>query len=95
MDKKTILYLLLLQQTFRVSGEADLSDILNRHVTLNALAQNQIKAIQGRFYLFAKYPKYKFCCKVKKKTKTLTLYNTGALFDKSWDLVNESRTVSF
>ena len=87
--------LLLLQQTFRVSGEADLSDILNRHVTLNALAQNQIQAIQGRFYLFAKYPKYKFCCKVKKKTKTLTLYNTGALFDKSWDLVNESRTVSF
>ncbi|MDB9917912.1 hypothetical protein OAD22_09105 [Pseudomonadales bacterium] len=87
--------LLLLQQTFRVSGEADLSDILNRHVTLNALAQNQIKAIQGRFYLFAKYPKYKFCCKVRKKTKTLTLYNTGALFDKTWDLVSESRTVSF
>ena len=87
--------LLLLQQTFRVSGEADFSDILNRHVTLNALAQNQIKAIQGKFYLYAKYPKYYFCCKVKKKTATYTLYSTGALFDKSWDLLNTSKTVSF
>ena len=87
--------LLLLQHRFRVSGAADLSHIFNREITLSALAQNQIQAIQGKFSLFAKYKYFKFCCKKKTKTKTLTLYKTGTLFSKNWDLLSESITVTF
>jgi len=87
--------LLLLQHRFRVSGAADLSQIFNREITLSALAQNQIQAIQGKFSLFAKYKYFKFCCKKRTRTKTLTLYKTGTLFSKNWDLLSESRTVTF
>ena len=74
---------------------ASLSQISNRRVTLNALAQNKIKAIKGKFYLFARYPYFKFCCAIKRTEKRLTLYKTGALFDKNWNLLNESRVVTF
>ena len=87
--------LLLLEHRFRVSGIADLSQISNRRVTLNALAQNKIKAIKGKFFLFARYPYFKFCCAIKRKEKRFTLYKTGALFDKNWNLLNESRVVTF
>jgi len=87
--------LLLLEHRFRVSGIADLSQISNRRVTLNALAQNKIKAIKGKFYLFARYPYFKFCCAIKRTEKRLTLYKTGALFNKNWNLLNESRVVTF
>ena len=87
--------LLLLEHRFRVSGIADLSQISNRRVTLNALAQNKIKAIKGKFYLFARYPYFKFCCAIKRTEKRLTLYQTGALFNKNWNLLNESRAVTF
>jgi hypothetical protein len=87
--------LLLLQHRFRVSGAADLSKISNREITLRAVAQNEIQSIRGTFSLYANYTKIKWCCKKKNKTATLTLYSTGTLFSKNWDLLNESRTVSF
>jgi hypothetical protein len=87
--------LLLLEHRFRVSGASDLSQVANRQITLSALAQNRLKAIKGEFYLFVKYPYFEFCCLIKTARKELTLYKTGALFDKKWNLLKASRTVSF
>ena len=87
--------LLLLEHRFRVSGTSDLSQVANRKITLSALAQNRIKAIKGEFYLFVNYPYFKFCCSIKTARTEFTLYKTGALFNKKWNLLKASRTVSF
>ena len=87
--------LLLLQHTFRVTGSADLSKLTSRRVTLSANAQNRIRAVEGRFYLYGFYRYFKWCCKFKKREKRVTLYNTGALFKKNWTLLSASKTVTF
>lgn len=87
--------LLLLQHTFRVTGAADLSKLTSRRVTLSANAQNRIRAVEGRFYLYGFYRYFKWCCKFKKREKRVTLYNTGALFKKNWTLLSASQTVTF
>ena len=87
--------LLLLSTRLRVDGAANLSNVLNRQVTLSAVAQSQLEAIRGTFYLFARYPTYRFCCSFPQKEARLTLYRTGSLFNKNWNLLNASQTVSF
>ena len=87
--------LLLLSTRLRVDGAANLSNVLNRQVTLSAVAQSRLEAIRGTFYLFARYPTYRFCCSFPQKEARLTLYSTGSLFNKNWNLLNASKTVSF
>ena len=54
-----------------------------------------MKAIEGEFYLWVKYPGYKFCCSFPTKTATKTLYNTGALYDKTWQMIDYSDSFKF
>lgn len=86
--------MLLLDTSLTATGTADLSQILRREVTLSAKVTNALEAIKGKFSLYARYPVWKWWG-FRTKEKTFTLYSTGALFDKSWDLLNVSKTVCF
>ena len=86
--------LLLVGENLGIVGEVDFNQLGNGKVTLRASAVNQLRAIEGDFYLFAKYKKYKWCCKIKNKEARFTLYSTGALYDKTWTLLSEQATLS-
>ena len=62
---------------------------------LSVDAQNQIRAVEGRFYLYGFYRYFKWCCKFPKREARVTLYETGALFNKNWTLLSASQTVTF
>lgn len=87
--------LLVLNEKLSVSGVADLSQVGRRRVAMSLVANNRLKAIQGEFYLFARYPVYRFCCSIRTKESRLTLYRTGALYNKNWKLLNHYRLVTF
>lgn len=87
--------LLVLNEKLSVSGVADLSEVGRRRVAMSLVAHNRLKAIQGEFYLFARYPVYRFCCSIRTKESRLTLYRTGALYNKNWKLLNHYRLVTF
>lgn len=87
---------LIISDTFNVTAYADLSKaISNSQITIGLDMTNDIEAISGEFYLYVKYPVYKWCCKIKKKTKTKTLYETDSLYDKYWTIINESATINY
>jgi len=87
--------LLLIDHNFGVSGTADLSRLNQRRVILKARADNDLEAIKGKFQVFGSHPDFHFCCSFYTRRHYLTLYETPALFDKRWTLLNASRTVSF
>lgn len=87
--------LLVLNEKLSVSGVADLSQVGRRRVAMSLVANNRLKAIQGEFYLFARYPVYRFCCSIRTQESRLTLYRTGALYNKNWKLLNHYRLVTF
>ena len=87
--------LLVLNEKLSVSGVADLSEVGRRRVAMSLVAYNRLKAIQGEFYLFARYPVYRFCCSIRTQESRLTLYRTGALYNKNWKLLNHYRLVTF
>jgi len=87
--------LLVLNEKLSVSGVADLSEVGRRRVAMSLVAYNRLKAIQGEFYLFARYPVYRFCCSIRTQESRLTLYRTGALYNKNWNLLNHYRLVTF
>lgn len=87
---------LIIADTFNVTAYADFSDaITDNEITFGLEAGNDIEAISGEFYLWVKYPYYKWCCTVKTKKKTYTLYETDSLYDKTWTILDESATFSF
>lgn len=87
--------LLLISNDIGVSGRADLSRIGARRVALSAVAQSNLRAIEGEFYLFARYRYFHFCCSFPEREARLTLYRTGALFNKNWRLLSASRSIGF
>lgn len=87
---------LIISDVFNVTTYADLSRAFtDSEITFGIDITNDIEAISGEFYLYVKYPVYKWCCKIKNKTKTMTLYETGLLYDKSWTILSESTVFSF
>ena len=87
--------LLLISNSIGVSGRADLSRIGARRVALSAVAQSNLRAIEGEFFLFARYRYFHFCCSFPEREARLTLYRTGALFNKNWRLLSASRSIGF
>ena len=87
--------LLVLANDLTVTGTADLSNLLNRQISMGILATNTLEAIEGEFYLFARYPVYKFCCSTRMAESRKTLYDTPALYSHTWNLLNASRTKTF
>lgn len=87
---------LIIADTFNATVYADLSQAFNKsQITFGLEMNNDIEAISGDFYIYVKYPKYKWCCKIKTKTKTQTLYKTGSLYDKSWSILDVSSVFSY
>ena len=87
---------LIISENFSITGTADLTEAFtDSRITLGMDITNELKAIEGEIYLFVRYPVYKFCCKVKQKEGRLTIYNTGSLYDKTWNLFNSSQTLAF
>ena len=87
---------LIISDTFNVTAYADFSKaISNSQITIGLDMTNDIEAISGEFYLYVKYPVYKWCCKIKNKTKTKTLYETDSLYDKYWTIIDESATINY
>ncbi|MGB1291228.1 MAG: hypothetical protein ACPG5Z_03805 [Pseudoalteromonas sp.] len=87
---------LIIADTFNATLYADLAKaITDSKITLGIDVTNDIEAISGEFYVYVKYPKYKWCCKIKTKTKTQTIYDTGTLYDKSWTILEESATLNY
>ncbi len=87
--------LLVLSERLSLDGVADLSQVGQRRVAMSLVATNHLKAIEGQFYLFARYPVYRFCCSIRTQESRLTLYRTGALYNKRWNLINHYQLVSF
>lgn len=86
----------IIAEDFSITGSADLSEALSSsRITLSVDIENELRAIQGDIYLFVKYPKYKFCCSVKQTEGRKTIYSTGALYDKTWTLFSDSKTLNF
>ncbi|NVJ49399.1 MAG: hypothetical protein HWE11_03365 [Gammaproteobacteria bacterium] len=87
---------LIISDTFNVTAYADFANaITDSEITFGLDVTNDIEAIAGEFYLWVKYPVYKWCCKIKNKTKTKTLYETGTLYDKNWVILDESAVFKF
>jgi hypothetical protein len=87
---------LIIADTFNATLYADLAKaITESKITLGIDVTNDIEAIAGEFYIYVKYPKYKWCCKIKTKTKTQTIYDTGTLYEKSWTILDESATLNY
>jgi hypothetical protein len=87
--------LLVLANELSVTGTADLSNLIQRQISMGIVATNTLEAIEGEFFLFANYPVYKFCCSTTTGEARKTLYDTPALYSRSWNLLNASRTKSF
>ncbi len=87
---------LIISEGFSITGSADLTEAASDgRITLGLDIENELKAIEGDIFLFVKYPTYKFCCKFGQKEATKTIYNTGSLYDKTWTLFSDSRTLTF
>ena len=87
--------LLIIEDNFELVTELDLTEIISDStLTFTMNLENQLRAIEGRFFLFVEYPGYKFCCKFPKKRTEKTIYNTGALFDKTWTLLSISQEIN-
>ncbi len=86
----------LISEGLSVTGTADLSRAAtNRRITLEVDVDNELQAIEGDLFLFVRYPTYKWCCSFPKKEARKTIYDTGALYDKTWSLLSRSSTLSF
>ncbi|MBE0357175.1 hypothetical protein [Pseudoalteromonas phenolica] len=87
---------LIISDTLSATAYVDISKALSdSEIGYGIDVSNHMKAIEGEFYLWVKYPGYKFCCSFPTKTATKTLYNTGALYDKTWQMINYSDSFKF
>ncbi len=87
---------LIISDTLSATAYVDVSKALSdSEITYGIDVSNNMKAIEGEFYLWVKYPGYKFCCSFPTKTATKTLYNTGALYDKTWQMIDYSDSFKF
>lgn len=87
---------LIVSESLSLTGTADLSKAASeKKISLNLNLSNTLEAISGNFYVFVKYPVYKWCCKIKKKEKDWTIYKTGTLFSKTWTLLDKNYTLTF
>lgn len=86
---------LIFSEELTVEAYADASEfVFGGDFSVGLTIENELKAIEGNFSLFVRYPKYKFCCKVQTKEASKTIYNTGALYDKTWTLLDLERTIN-
>ncbi len=84
---------LIIGDTLNATAYTGFANFLDRgEIDWGIDVSNHMKAIEGEFYLWVKYPSYKFCCSFPTKTATKTIYNTGALYDKTWSLLNYNGT---
>ena len=87
---------LIISDTLSATAYVDISKALSdSEIGYGIDVSNHMKAIEGEFYLWVKYPGYKFCCSFPTKTATKTLYNTGALYDKTWQMIDYSDSFKF
>ncbi len=85
----------IVENTFSANAYADLTNVISdSEFTYGLEVTNELKAIEGEFYLFVNYTGYKFCCSFPEKSATYTIYDTGALYDKTWTLLDESETIT-
>lgn len=86
---------LILSEELTAEAYADMSGFLfSGAIDLGLDITNDLKAVEGNFSLFVRYPGYKFCCKFFTKEASKTIYNTGALYDKSWTLLSVERSIN-
>ncbi|OHU86695.1 MULTISPECIES: hypothetical protein [Pseudoalteromonas] len=87
---------LIISDTLSAEAYVDISNVISNSEFIYGIdVSNNMKAIEGEFYLWVKYPGYEFCCSFPTREATKTLYNTGALYDKTWQLVNYQDTLNF
>ncbi|WP_105167800.1 hypothetical protein [Pseudoalteromonas sp. T1lg23B] len=87
---------LIIGDTLTAEAYIDISKVLSDSELVYGLdISNNMKAIEGEFYLWVKYPGYEFCCSFPTREATKTLYNTGALYDKTWELVSVQDSLNF
>jgi len=86
----------IIDETFAVEASLDMSSaILGNEITATVEAYNELKVINGEFYLFVEYPASKWFLKFYTARKTKTLYDTGALYDKKITFLNVEATKSW
>ena len=87
--------LIIVEDEFALVTQMDLTELISDStITFTMDLENSLKAIEGRFFLFVEYPGYKFCCKFPRKRAEKTIYNTGALYDKTWTLLSLTQEVN-
>ncbi|MDK1312398.1 hypothetical protein [Pseudoalteromonas ardens] len=87
---------LIISDTLSAEAYVDISKaISDSEIGYGIDVSNHMKAIEGEFYLWVKYPGYEFCCSFPTKTATKTLYDTGALYNKTWQMLDYSDSFKF
>lgn len=87
---------LIISETLSATAYTDISKaISDSEITYGIDVSNHMKAIEGELYLWVKYPGYEFCCSFPTKTATKTLYDTGALYNKTWQMLDYSDSFKF
>lgn len=74
--------------------------ISDSRFSINFRMDNTLEAIRGTFDAFVEYTTIKWCWKVvpcgtKKHHDTFPIYDTGAVFDKTWNLLNVNQSINF
>lgn len=86
----------IISDIFAIAAQADLSDaIADSEMTLSLTVTNDLEAISGDFYAFLKYTEFKWCCSFKTEEDKYTIYDTDALYDKEWTMLDVSKTLEF
>ncbi|TQF71968.1 hypothetical protein [Pseudoalteromonas luteoviolacea] len=87
---------LIISETLSATAYTDISKaISDSEISYGIDISNHMKAIEGELYLWVKYPGYEFCCSFPTKTATKTLYDTGALYNKTWQMLDYSDSFKF
>ncbi|WP_155730529.1 hypothetical protein [Pseudoalteromonas luteoviolacea] len=87
---------LIISETLSATAYTDISKaITDSEISYGIDISNHMKAIEGELYLWVKYPGYEFCCSFPTKTATKTLYDTGALYNKTWQMLDYSDSFKF
>ncbi|MCF2860418.1 hypothetical protein L1286_23380 [Pseudoalteromonas sp. SMS1] len=87
---------LIISETLSATAYTDISKaISDSEISYGIDISNHMKAIEGELYLWVKYPGYEFCCSFPTKTATKTLYDTGALYNKTWQMLDYSDSIKF
>ena len=71
------------------------ADISSSNIVLSLNLDNQLNAIDGSFYIWATYPVYNWCCSIEETTKKKPIYQTDALFNKSWSILSTGYTLTY